>query len=46
MSNTAKRYKVLFASGRVSEAGLLRAVARGLISQDEYNEIIEVESEA
>lgn len=39
MSSTAKTYKRLFDGGRVDAEGLQRAVARGLITADEYSEI-------
>lgn len=40
MSPTAERYRELYRKGRVTAQALQRAVEKGLVTQEEYDEII------
>lgn len=44
MSNRAKALKNLYQRGKVTQEGLLKAVADGTITEEEYVEIIGVEA--
>ena len=43
MSNRAKTLKNLYLRGKVTKAGLLKAVEDGTITEEEYIEIVGVE---
>lgn len=46
MSNRAKALKNLYRRGKVTREGLLKAVADGMITEEEYIEIVGVETGA